>query len=91
MTEERKAALGQRVIWHDERGIQHDALVTAVWNAGMLNLVVVSSNENEQDSYARQIKHETSVNHRSSQFAVHGRYWRFEDEEPISYKAPEQV
>lgn len=91
MSEERKPTVGQHIIWHDAKGEQHDALVTTVWNAGMVNLVVVSSNENEQDNYGRQIKHETSVYHRSSQFAVHGRYWRFEDEEPVPFKAPDQV
>lgn len=39
-----------------------------------INVVFVSGNEAEKDQYGRQIKHETSVSHMSTQSA--GRFWK---------------
>jgi hypothetical protein len=84
---------GDAVIYHDERGVAHNALLTANWSAddnGAVNLVFVSSNESEQDSYGRQTKRESSVTH-VSKTTVHGRYWRKVDEQPNAYAAPASV
>lgn len=86
--EPRTPVIGEHVVWHDPYGQPNNALVNCVWNNGLVNLIVLSSNEKEQDHFGRQSKHETSVYHRSSPFAVHGRYWRFPDEEPIPVQQP---
>jgi hypothetical protein len=87
MTEARMPKVGQLVKWHDPRGVEHDALLTAVWSATYVNLVVVSKDEGKQDQYGRQIERYTSQNHKSVT-PVHGNYWRFPDEEPNPYVPP---
>jgi hypothetical protein len=71
--------VGDHVIYIDPVGKEHKALVTANWGKDTpmksLNIVYVSDNEAETDSYGRQIKHDTSVVHESAQPA-HGRKWR---------------
>lgn len=90
MVNERMAKVGQTVVWHNPVGLAHSALVTAVWSATCLNLVVVSSDENKKDDYGRQIERQTSSSH-ASVSKVHGFYWRFEDEEPNQYVPPVQA
>ena len=75
------------VIYHDEKGRSHQALVTAVHGPNTdgsipcINLVFVSGDETRQDQYGRQIERLTSIVHKSNSSA-HGFYFRFEDEEP---------
>lgn len=71
---------GQHVIWHDEYGKSHDALVTCLhgnWgpeNKPSINVVVVNLDEGQTDTYGQKLQRETSVVHKSNQGA-HGRYW----------------
>lgn len=82
MTEERKAKVGEPVVYVDPTAVAHAGLVTAVWGPKCINLVFVSSDENKSDTYGRQIdRSATSCNHQS-QHVAHGNYWRFPDEQP---------
>lgn len=72
--------IGDHVIYVDEYGREHNALVTAIWGIDSptksLNLVYVSDDSAKTDQYGRQIcRDATSVVHESSQPA-HGRKWR---------------
>lgn len=72
--------VGDAVIYVDEHGQSHNALVTAVWGTPeqedpSLNLVVVNPDDTMTDSYGRQIVRQTSQVHQSRQPA-HGRYWK---------------
>lgn len=88
--EQRTPELGQSVIWHEPNGAPRTALVTTVWGPTMVNLAFISGDENKTDPYGRQIERETSCQH-VSQVSVHGRYWRFDDEEPNAGHAPVAV
>ena len=66
--------IGASVVYVDEYGVEHDALVTNVFSATCVNVVYVSGDETQSDSYGRQIKRETSQVHKSIQTAP-GRYW----------------
>lgn len=66
--------MGQAIKYVDEVGVEHDALVTAVWSPTCINLVVVDLQEGQTDSYGQKIKRETSQVHKSLQTAP-GRYW----------------
>lgn len=79
--------VGQHVKWHDPVGVEHDALITAVWNPTLVNLVIVSKDDNRTDQYGRQIERQTSSSYKSMNQA-HGFYWRFTGDEPNPYKAP---
>ncbi len=81
---ERTVHVGETVIYHDPVGGAHDALVTAVWGPACINVVFVTSDENKQDNYGRQIERQTSLSHKSVN-SFHGFYWRFTDEEPNPY------
>lgn len=80
---------GQHVVYVDQYGKPHDALVTIWWHditaykseTGMpgCNVVFVTSDPLKTDTYGTQIERETSVIHKSAQPA-HGRYWCFADE-----------
>lgn len=78
---EKTLKVNDLVIYADPVGKPLNALVTAVWGPTCINIVLVSDNENETDSYGRQIKRFTSVCHKSV-MNVHGNYWRYPDEEP---------
>lgn len=82
--------LGEAVVFCDPRGVDHDALITAVWGPDCINLVFVSGDESRKDSYGRQVERDTSVVH-VSRSDVHGFYWRYKDEERNPYKAPLQT
>ena len=89
---ERKYEVGCHVIYVDEYGKKHDALVTN-WFYGQqtveqyvsekgepgCNVLFLSSDEKKDDSYGRQSQHETSQVHKSFQPA-HGSYWMWPDE-----------
>jgi hypothetical protein len=91
--ERRHPHKGQTVLFTDSRGRDNAALVTQVWGSQevpmmpSINVVVVSRDDQREDSYGRQIERYTSVCHKSVQPA-HGYYWRFPDEEPNAYQPP---
>jgi hypothetical protein len=84
--------IGDLVIYVDKKGIEHDALLTAVhdgvqgfgWEPpkqGIIpnenpsvNLVYVSDDYHDADSYGRQIVREASCVHKTKQGAS-GNYW----------------
>jgi len=79
----KKLSIGDAVVYVDEFGQERPALVTNNWGTseydpekggGAINVVFVSNNSSETDSYGRQTKHETSVVHRAQQSAP-GKYW----------------
>lgn len=79
--------VGSVVEYMDPVGKPSNALVTAVWGPTCINVVVMSDNEAETDTYGRQIKRFTSVSHKSAT-PVHGNYWKWPDEEPNPVVAP---
>lgn len=87
MEEQSKPHVGDPVIFTDARGVDHNALVTAVYSDVCVNAVYVSGNETETDPYGRQTKRTASAMHASLQSA-HGQYWRFNREEKKPVKAP---
>jgi hypothetical protein len=82
--------LGESVIYCDPRGVDHDALITAVWSETCVNVIFVSGDETKKDSYGRQIERQTSVI-RGNPDWVHGSYWRFKDDPKLPYKPPVEV
>lgn len=77
--------VGDPVEYVDEFSQPHAALITANHGATefeddawfpSVNLVYVSSDDSQRDSYGRQIARNTSVVHENNQQAA-GRYWRF--------------
>ena len=87
----KKPTLGQKVVYCDPKGRDHDALVTAVWSETCINVVFVSSDESKSDTYGRQIERETSVTHATVQGQAHGRYWRLDDEPANEYRPPQSA
>jgi len=92
--------VGDVVVWCDPKGRDHHALVTANWGAKpthpaeygpVINVVFVSGNETELDSYGRQIARETSVSHARCPGTPHGRYWRWPAEDRNEYVPPSSV
>lgn len=77
---ENKVKVGDCVNYVDPVGQPSNALVTAVWSPTCINVVVVSDDTKESDSYGRQIKRFTSLSHKD-QTPVHGNYWKFPNEE----------
>ena len=67
--------VGDHVIFVDPVGIEHDALITAVWGEFTLNLVYVSLDPKEHDDYGNQIERAASIVNRSKQEAP-GCYWK---------------
>lgn len=76
--------IGDAVTFVDRQGKPRRALVTAVFSSypgrategyPALNVVIVSDDEKRDDSYGRQIEHETSIPHQGNQ-AAHGYYWQ---------------
>ena len=80
-----KPELGQHVLYTDERGKDHDSLVTAVWSETCINCLFVSSDETKRDDYGRQIERPSSVT-KGGPTSAHGRYWRFTGEDKIPVK-----
>lgn len=76
-------AVGKVVDFYDPCGKRHDALITAVWSSDApfqypncsVNLVYVSANENEEDTYGRQIDREGTSVPNVAQQSAHGYYW----------------
>ena len=86
----RTPKIGDVVVYHEPDGAARNSLVTAVWSPPLVNLVHISGDDARTDSYGRQIERPTSVSH-ASQMPVHGRYWRWPDEEPNPIVAPAEV
>lgn len=76
---DKHSAVGGSVVYVDEVGVPHDALVTSVWGAKLgenaINVVFVSGAEDQRDQYGRQIVRATSVAADGPQ-AAHGRFYR---------------
>lgn len=77
----KQVRIGDAVTYYDPHGIRRPALVTAVWGREVydqdppsINLVFVSDRPEEEDSYGRQIRRQTSVVHQTNQPA-HGQCW----------------
>ena len=70
--------IGETVTYVDHVGVEHQALLTAVWDETEIptvNLVYVSDKEDERDQYGRQIRRETSIVHQSRTTAP-GFFWK---------------
>jgi len=88
---ERRYEVGAHIIFIDEFRKQHNALVLIWWmpgpdspygeKAAAVNIVLVDSDPQKEDSYGRQIRRETSVVH-LSQNAAKGNCWCWPDEAP---------
>lgn len=74
--------IGDVVTLTDPFGVEHNALVTTVFDnmsgGGMpgVNVVIVSGDPANGDPYGRQTERATSVVHKSAQPA-HGNYWDY--------------
>ncbi len=74
--------IGSIVKFTDEYAVQHDALVTTVFDNGnrekfpnpAINVVYVSKDASQTDQYGRQIVRKTSVVKKTNQSA-HGYFW----------------
>ncbi len=79
MSDSDKPNAGDVVIYVDEVGVAHDALVTIYFGGeqpnGALNCVYVSKDTNKSDPYGRQLERASSVS-RQSEHTAHGRYWQ---------------
>lgn len=85
--------IGDPVLYVDQYGKSHFALVTAVWGKEVyqnvdeipsVNLVFVVPDEGKKDSYGRQIARDSSVVPFKNQ-AAHGRYYiPLENGQPIA-------
>jgi hypothetical protein len=71
-------AVGTPVVYVDEVGVKHTALVTTVHGQTLgenaINLVYVSGDESQTDPYGRQIARASSVS-AEGPHAAHGRYY----------------
>lgn len=77
----------QSVLYTDSKGVDHEALVTAVWSKTCINVAYVSTDEDKRDSWGRQLERDSSVNH-VSLVGAHGKYWRFKGESSREYAPP---
>lgn len=73
--EDKIMQVGENITYVDSVGVEHEALITAVWNPNCINVVYVSKDENRTDTFGRQIMRETSVTVEGT-FAAHGRFFR---------------
>jgi hypothetical protein len=84
--------VGQNVTYYDEYGIPRDALITNIFGEARIavvdgeekevyptiNLVCVNPDENQKDTYGRQIHRKTSICHRGWLGALaNGNNWDF--------------
>lgn len=75
--EERVLEVGDVVTYRDEKGVDHNALVTVVHGntaQSCINVVYLSSDETQRDSWGRQIERASSVQ-KKSEVTAHGRYF----------------
>lgn len=76
---ERTREHGDHVVYTDEHGAPHNALVTAWWGDKCCNLLFVVNDEAKKDPYGQQIERRSSSVHKSMQQAP-GNYWMHPDE-----------
>lgn len=86
---DRLVKVGDSVVYHDEVGSPRNALATAVHGPQCINILIVCSDPAMTDQYGRQIARVSSCSHASSNGTAYGRYWRFMDEDPKPYVAPQ--
>lgn len=75
--------IGEAVRFTDSNGVEHNALLTSVFDNGdpdtyptpAVNLCYVSDDAARHDTYGRQMERATSVVHRKSS-TVHGNTWK---------------
>lgn len=82
--------VGDCVLYCDTHGIDHEALVNAVFGntpTSCINLVYVSSDTAKQDQYGRQLERSSSCVYKTGQGA-HGNYWRWHGDTPNEYVQP---
>jgi len=72
-----KAEVGKACKYVTPTGQVVDAVVTATWTPGCVNLVFASLDEERKDTYGRQMEHDSSVIHASNPMRAQG--WFFND------------
>jgi hypothetical protein len=76
MQETKQTKIGDSVMFINSLRQETPALVTAVWSPTCINVVIVSDDVNQTDTYGRQIQRYTSVMHKSCQGEViYGMVW----------------
>jgi hypothetical protein len=81
MSEETMTFVGDAVVYVDEHGAAHDALVTAYHGKEgeqaecAVNLVYIGFDPDKRDPYGRQLERASSVSYRREGVTAHGRYW----------------
>lgn len=76
---ERERKVGDHLVYTDEQGIAHNALVTNWWGPQCCNLLFVVSDEAKKDPYGQQIERRSSSVHKSMMQAP-GNFWLHPDE-----------
>lgn len=76
---ENRQVIGASVIYVDERGNPHNALVTAWHGPECCNLLFVSSDELRRDDFGRQFERRSSCVH-EKRMPAHGNYFVWPDE-----------
>lgn len=71
--------VGDALIYTDELGKEHNALVTNWWGETCCNLLFVVDEVSKRDPYRQQIERRSSNSHRSVVQAP-GNFWRWPDE-----------
>jgi hypothetical protein len=77
---ENRQEVGAHVVYVDERGESHNALVTVWWGPHCCNLLYVSGDPQRSDGYGRQIERRSSTVDNTLQPA-HGNYWHWPNDE----------
>lgn len=92
-TTRKKPEVGDAIIYHNEKGVGHNGLITCIWGEYMVNIVYVSSNDSQKDDYGRQTIRESSVSMigQPGHSTAHGRYARYPSEEAMPYAPPVAV
>jgi hypothetical protein len=79
MKMENRQTIGANVIYVDERGNPHNALVTHWHSQDCCNLLFISSDEMRCDNFGRQIERRSSCVHQKV-MPAHGNYFSWPDE-----------
>lgn len=83
--------VGDAVVYHDESGEPHNALITAVHGPTCVNLLFTSGDTTKTDNYGRQIERRSSCMSNKVYGTVHGNYWRLPADEPNPRHTPVEV
>lgn len=81
MSEHKAPIVGDVVVFHDPLGRPFNSIVIAVWSPTCINVVTIEEKGTRTDSYGRQIRRPTSIQHISLS-PVHGYNWRWPEETP---------